>query len=96
MKSKQLYYYQNIPIINLLEIIFDYRWKLDDLSNCLEICCKCLALSFDLPTLVRDVRQLFYLLYDEYAKFYGSSLNINFEQNVFSTQVPTSRIGKDY
>ena len=55
------------------------RCKLDYLFDCLETYYKSLALLVDVSTLVRDVRQLFYSLYDEYVKFYGSSLNISFE-----------------
>ena len=51
------------------------------MSNCLNTYYKCLALEVDVPTLVRDVKKLFYSLYDKYAKFYDSSPNINFEQN---------------
>ena len=47
------------------------------MSNCLKIYYKYLALTFDVLALVRDVKKLFYLLYDEYAKFYGLFLNIN-------------------
>ena len=66
---------------HLLEIIFYPRCKLDYLSDCLDTYYKCLVISFDVLALVKDVRQLFYSLYDEYAKFYGSSLNTNIEQN---------------
>ena len=79
MKYKWLHYYQNISIIYLLGIIFYSRYKLNYLSDCLDIYYKCLTLSFDVPALLRDVRQLFYLLYDEYIKFYCPSLNINIE-----------------
>ena len=42
-------------------------------------------------------KQLFYSLYDEYVKFYDSSLNINFEQSdAVSDQVVTNRIDKGY
>ena len=50
----------------------------------------------DVPVLIRDVRKLFYSLYDEYAEFYGPSININTEQDTPSTQAPTSQIGKGY
>ena len=46
-------------------------------------------LLVDIPALVRDVRKLFYSLYDEYAKFYDPSLNINFEQKIPFAQAPT-------
>ena len=70
--------------------------KLDYLFVCLKIYYKYLALPKNVLVLVRDVRQLFYSLYDEYAKFHSPSLNINFEQDVHSAQAPTNRIGKDY
>ena len=95
-KSKWLDYYQNIPVMYLLRIIFYPRCKLNYFSNCLETYYKYLALSFDVPVLVSDIRKLIYSLYDEYAKFYDQSLNINIEQNVHSAEAPTSRIGKGY
>ena len=80
----------------MLGIIFDPRCKLDYLFDCLDTYYKCLDISFDVLALVRDVIKLFYSLYDEYAKFYGQSLNINIEQDAFLAQSPTSRVGKDY
>ena len=68
----------------MLGIIFYPRCKLDYLSDYLDTYYKCLAISFDVPTLIKDVRKLFCSLYDEYAKFYSSSLNINIEQNAHS------------
>ena len=56
IKSKWLDYYKNIPIIYLFEIIFYPRYKLDYLSDCLEIYYKYLASAIDIPTLVTDVR----------------------------------------
>ena len=69
MKSKWLYYYQNISVIYLLGLIFYSRCKLDYLSDYLETYYKYLALTFDVFALVRNVRQLFYPLHDGYAKF---------------------------
>ena len=67
------------------------------MSDCLETYYKCLTLTVDVPTLVRNVRQLFYSLYDEYAKSYGPFLNISFEQSDFSSsQAPTNQICKGY
>ena len=60
IKFKWLDYYQNIPIIYLFGIIFYLRCKLYYLSDCLETYYKCLTLTVDVPTLVRNVRQLFY------------------------------------
>ena len=56
IKSKWLDYYQNIPIIYLLGIILYPRYKLYYLSDCLETYYKCLTLTVDVPTLVRNVR----------------------------------------
>ena len=81
IKSKWLDYYQNILIIYLLGIIFDQCYKLDYLSDCLEAYYKSLSLLIDVPTLVKNARQLFHSLYDEYVKFYCPSLNVNFEQS---------------
>ena len=54
-------------------------------------------MSVDVPTLIRNVEKLFYSLYDEYAKFYGPSLDINFEQNdAPSIQALTNRIDNSY
>ena len=62
-------------------IIFYPPCKLDYFSDCLEIYYKYLELTVNVSTLVRDIRQIFYLLYDKYSKFYGLSFNINFEQD---------------
>ena len=79
MKVKWLYYYKNIPNIYLLEIFFFYlHCKLDFFSDCLYIYYKCLCIPFDVPTLIRNDRKLFYTFYDEYAKYYDHSININF------------------
>ena len=96
MKSKWLDYYQNIPIIYLLGIMFYPRCKLDYLFDCLDTYYKCLAIPFDVLGLIIDVKKLFYSLNEEYAKFYGHSLNINIEQDALSVQAPTSQVGKDY
>ena len=55
IKSKWLNYYQNIPIIYLLGIIFDPRYKLNYLFDW-ETYSKCLLLIVDVYALVRDVR----------------------------------------
>ena len=70
---------------HLLEIIFYPRCKLDYLSDCLDTYYKCLVISFDVLALVMEVKKLFYSLYDEYAKFYDPSFNINIEQDTPST-----------
>ena len=72
-------YYLNISNIYLLGIMFYPRCKLDYLYDCLENYYKYLVLTFNVPSLVRDVRKLFYSLYNKYAKFYGLFLNINIE-----------------
>ena len=64
--------------------------------DCLETYYKCLTLTIDIHALVRDVRQLFYSLYDGYAKFYDPFLNISFGHDAHSTQAPIGQIGKDY
>ena len=43
----------------------------------------------DVSVFARDIRQLFYLLYNKYAQFYDPSININFEQDILLTQAPT-------
>ena len=54
-------------------------------------------MTIDVLALIKNVRQLFYSLYDKYAKFYGPSLNINLEQrNAHSVQAPTNPIGMRY
>ena len=55
IKSKWLDYYQNIPIIYLLGIIFDPRYKWNYLFDW-ETYSKCLVLIVDVYALVRDVR----------------------------------------
>ena len=56
-----------------------------------------LVLTFDVLTLITDVRQLFYSLYGEYTKLYGQSFNINFEQSDATLiQAPTSRKGYQF
>ena len=60
------------------------------MSDCLDIYYKCLGRLLDVSALIRDVRKLFYTLYDEYTKYYGHSLNINFEQDTPLAQAPTS------
>ena len=80
----------------MLGIIFDIHCKLDYFFYCLKTYYKCLALTFDILALVKDVRKLFYSLYDEYAKFYGAFLNINIEQDALLVQTPTSWVGKGY
>ena len=71
MKSKWLDYYANIPIIYLLGLIFDPRCKLDSLTMCLENYYNFLDLEVDINSIVSNVKSTFYLLYDEYIKFYG-------------------------
>ena len=56
IKYKWLDYYQNISIIYLIRIIFDSYYKLNYLSDCLKTYYKYLALTVDVPALVRDVR----------------------------------------
>ena len=78
-------------------IIFYSCCKLDYLSYCLETYYKCLILVVDVHALLRDVTKLFYPLYDKYAKFYGPSFNINFEQSeALLTRTQTNWIGKCY
>ena len=74
----------------MLGIIFDIHCKLDYFFYCLKTYYKCLALTCNFFVLVMDVRQLFYSLYDEYAKFYGLFLDINFEQDALLAQAPTN------
>ena len=65
--------------------VMKFKW-LYYLSDCLKTYYKCLTISFDILALVRDVMQLLYSLYDEYAKFYGP----------FLTQALIIWIGKGY
>ena len=62
---------------------FYSRRKLDYLFVCLKIYYKYLALPKNVLVLVRDVRQLFYSLYDEYVKFYYLSLNLILNKMMF-------------
>ena len=96
MKAKWLGYYKNISNIYLLRIIFYSCCKLDSLSDCLDIYYKYLGIPFDVHALIRNVRKLFYTLYNEYDKYYNPSFNINFERDTSSMQAPTNRVGKGY
>ena len=77
MKSKWLDYYANIPIIYLLGLIFDPHCKLHSLTMCLENYYSFLDLEVDVNSIVSNIKSMFYLLYDEYIKFYGLNFNIN-------------------
>ena len=59
------------------------------ITTCLENYYSFLELVVDAPSLVSHVKSTFYLLYDEYFKFYSPSLNINVQQDV-----PTSKFIK--
>ena len=77
MKAKWCDYYANILIIYLLKLNFDPRCKLNMMARCLENYYSFLELVVDVSFLVSHVKSMFYSLYDEYFKIYGSSLNIN-------------------
>ena len=53
MQSKWLEYYKSIPIIYLLELVFDSRRKLDNLSDYLQVYYKCLNLVVNVPALIK-------------------------------------------
>ena len=74
----------------MLGLIFYLSCKLDSFFDCLDIYYQFLWIPFDVPTLIKDIRKLFYTLYDKYAKYYRPFLNINFEQNIPSAQILTS------
>ena len=79
----------------MLELIFDPRCKLDSLNTCLENYYSFLDLVVDVDALVSNVKSTFYLLYDEYVKFYDLNLNINVQQDILQAKPPPStRIGK--
>ena len=85
MKFKWCSYYSNIPLIYLLGLIFDPRCKLDMITTYLENYYNFLDLKekVDIHALVSHIKSMFYSLYDEYLKFYGSNLNINTQLEVF-------------
>ena len=62
------------------------------LSDCLDIYYKYLVISFVVLVLVKMLKN--YFIHDEYTKFYGSSPNINIEQDIFSIRAPISQIDK--
>ena len=66
MKAKWCSYYDNIPIIYLLGLIFDSRCKLDMMVMCFENYYNLLDLeeNVDVIALVSHVKSLFYSLYD--------------------------------
>ena len=65
--------------------------------TCLENYHNFLKLVVDVPFLVYNIKLTFYSLYDEYFKFYDSSLNINVQQDILQAKPPPStRIGKGY
>ena len=43
-----------------------------------------------------NVKSIFFLLYDEYVKFYDPNLNVNIQYNVLQAKPPSTRIGKRY
>ena len=80
----------------MLRIIFYSHCKSNIFFDCLDTYYKCLTIPFDVLDLIMDVKKLFYSLYEEYAKFYGHSLNINIEQDAHSMQAPTNQVDKGY
>ena len=92
MKSKRLDYYANIPLIYLLRLVFGLCCKLDSLSICLKNYYNYLELEVDILSIVSNVKSIFFLLYDEYVKFYDPNLNVNIQQDV----PPSTRIDKGY
>ena len=56
-----------------------------------------LDLEVDVNSIVSNVKFTFYLLYDEYIKFYDPNLNISVQQDVLQTKPsPSTRIDKEY
>ena len=51
------------------------------MATCLENYYSFLELEVDVPSLVSYIKSTFYLLYDEYLKFYDPDLNINIQQD---------------
>ena len=49
----------------------------------------------DAPSLVSHVKSTFYLLYDEYFKFYSPSLNINVQQDVPQAKPHSTNLIRD-
>ena len=96
MKAKWCSYYANISIIYLLGLIFDPRCKLDMMTTCLENYYSFLELEVDVPSLVSYIKSTFYLLYDEYFKFYSPSLNINVQQDVPQAKPPSTQFSNGY
>ena len=65
------------------------------MSDYLNVYFKYLNLTVNVCVLYDEIKKLFYTLYEEYARIYGQSLNINFGQSeTHSFEAPSSRIGK--
>ncbi|KAL5752168.1 hypothetical protein ACOSQ2_022675 [Xanthoceras sorbifolium] len=81
MRDRWLNYYRDIPSIYTVASVFDPICKFDSLYEYLILYYQSLGLhNVDISALYNNVRQLFYLMYDEYRSVYGPSLNINVQQ----------------
>ena len=95
MKLKWLDYYEEIPNIYLIAMVFDPRCKLDSMSYYLNgyYGVQGLKMKYNVDACCDRVKKLLNDLYDEYFTVYGSSLNLDVTHTQTTSQPPTSSSG---